>query len=185
MVKRSLILFLQFFLLSANTHSQTKKNNDLKINDPAPIFTLRNLDNENIFIRDYCGNLRQPWKNKVKHVVIISFFTTYCQPCIKEIHELMDIYTDYKTHDFKVFLLDLREKKETVHKFIEVNKINLPVLLDKYGVVAKKYAVTSVPRIFVINRDGKLIWKTKGYSENLNDNLRAVLQQEFKQESEN
>ena len=97
----------------------------------------------------------------------------------------MDIYEDFKMYNLKLFLIDLREKRENVRKFIEKNKIHLPVLIDKYGVVAKKYGVTSVPRIFAINREGKLIWKTKGYAENLNEKLRVVLQQEFNQKSEN
>ena len=35
----------------------------VKIGDDSPAFYLRTIDNEDFFIRDYCGEkLRQPWK---------------------------------------------------------------------------------------------------------------------------
>ena len=168
-------------LLSLNAFSQIKEIDTLKINDPAPRFILRNLAGNDIFIRDYCGELRQPWKNKVQHVVILSFFTTYCKPCLKEIPVLEEIVQKYKNNDLKVFLIDLKEKQEIVNKFVTEKKFKLPVLLDRYGVVAKKYKVTSVPRIFILSRDGKLIWMTRGYSENLGSELGKVLKQQFEE----
>ena len=173
------VLFIHLFF--TNAFSQHKEIDSLKINDPAPKFVVRNLNGENIFLRDYCGELRQPWKNKVQHVVILSFFTTYCKPCLKEISVLQKLLQRYQEKELKTFLINLKEDKEHVGKFVAEKKFNLPVLLDKYGVVAKKYDVTSVPRIFVISRKGKLIWKTRGFSENLDEELTKVLNEQFEE----
>ena len=62
-----------------------------------------------------------------------------------------------------------------VKKFIREKNLLGTILLDKYGVVAKRYDATTLPRLFVIDRDGKLAWKTKGYHENLADELTSVL----------
>ena len=69
---------------------------NLKIGDPAPLFVLKSLDDDRVFLRDYCGELRQPWKNKTKHVVLVSFFATWCKPCHKEIYELQETIKKYK-----------------------------------------------------------------------------------------
>jgi thiol-disulfide isomerase/thioredoxin len=175
------IIFLSVFLFvfSIKAFPQIKATTSLKLNEPAPVFVIRNLENEDVFLRDYCGKLRKPWKNQKKHTIILSFFTTYCKPCLKEIPELETISQSYQDNHLKIFLINLKESKELVAKYISEKGFKLPVLLDRYGVVAKKYGVTSVPRVFIIDGDGKLIWMTKGYSENIGKQITTVLETQF------
>ena len=149
------------------------------VGDLAPIFALRDLQDNDVFIRDYCGELRQPWKNNEPQVVLLSFFTTYCQPCLKEFPILIKLSQKFIHQNLKILLVDLKEDKKRVQKFATEQGIKLPVLLDRYGVVAKKYGVTSVPRIFVINEQGKLIWMTKGFSPSLEHDLMQLLNSKF------
>lgn len=180
MQKKDIILHgLLFFLLTINISPWNKEKDSLKINEPAPLFVLRNLKGEAIFLRDYCGKLRQPWKNKKKHVVILSFFTTYCKPCLKEIPELERLTEIYRNKNLKAFLINLKEDRDLVNQFVNQKGIKLPVLLDRYGVVANKYGVTSVPRIFVINQDGRLVWMTRGYEGNFKEKLTKVLRSQL------
>ena len=151
----------------------------LKINQPAPTFVLKSLKNDYVYLRDFCGVLRPPFKNKKQHVVIVSFFATWCKPCLKEIEELKTVLSNFRQKKLKLFLIDLKEEKSVVDKF--VRQYNLPgtILLDKYGVVAKNYGVTTLPRLFVIDRNGKLVWKTKGFQKDLADELMSVLKDLF------
>jgi thiol-disulfide isomerase/thioredoxin len=148
---------------------------ELKLNEPAPTFVLRSLNDDEVFLRDFCGELRQPWKNKTKHVVILSFFTSYCQPCRKEIPELQAIVAQDTSQTLTALLVNLKEEKELVAKYAADMGFTLPVLLDRYGMIAKKYGVSSVPRIFIIDKEGKLVWMTKGYDEKLGENIKAAL----------
>jgi cytochrome c biogenesis protein CcmG, thiol:disulfide interchange protein DsbE len=147
----------------------------LKINQPAPIFVLKSTENKYVYLRDFCGELRPPTINKKQHVVIVSFFASWCKPCLKEIDELKRVLLSFRNTNLILFLIDLKENKSVVDKF--VRQYNLPgtVLLDKYGVAAKKYGVTTLPRLFVINKNGILVWKTKGYQTNLVDEITIVL----------
>jgi thiol-disulfide isomerase/thioredoxin len=78
MVNRSILLFLLLFVLN----SQVVISSDM-IGKEAPLFSLPDLNNEYVALRDLCGEkLRKPWKNKTKHVVVLSFFATWCKPCI-------------------------------------------------------------------------------------------------------
>ncbi|MBN2008938.1 TlpA family protein disulfide reductase [candidate division KSB1 bacterium] len=152
---------------------------ELAVGDAAPTFVLRDMQDDDVFLRDFCGQLRQPWKNKTKHVVILSFFTSYCKPCLKEIPELQKIAAEFGENDLKVFLVNLKEDKELVQKYIAEKGFTLPVLLDRYGMIAKKYGVTSVPRIFIIDKEGNIAWLTKGYDEKLAENIHQALNELF------
>jgi len=167
--KTWLTLFFAIIIsLPVNSFSQTK---NLKIGEPAPTFVLKSLNGNYVYLRDFCGKLRPPIKLKKQHVVIISFFATWCKPCMKETQELKKIAEQFKDKDLKLFLINLKEEKSLVKKF-SLNK-DLPgmILLDRYGVVAKKYGVSSLPRLFLIDRKGKLAWMTKGYKKNLSQIL--------------
>lgn len=58
--------------------------------------------------------------------------------------------------------IDIKEKKKRVKKYVERQKLFLPVLLDKDGKVANSYGVRSHPDHFFIDREGKFIGKTVG-----------------------
>ncbi len=58
--------------------------------------------------------------------------------------------------------VDIKEKKELVKRYVERQKLSLPVLLDKDGKVAYTYAVRSHPDHFFISREGEFIGKTVG-----------------------
>ena len=176
-------IFITFILvfLYTNSFTQIKEKVSLEIGQAAPTFVLRDLDGNNIFLRDYCGNLRQPWKNKIKHVVILSFFTTYCKPCLKEIPELINLKEKYKDADLKIFFVNLKEGNNDVSKYLKEKGFKIHVLLDRYSVVAKMYDVTTVPRIFIIDKEGMLAWFTKGYDKKLGKKLDLTLENIFKE----
>src|SRR3989339_303048 len=60
----------------------------LKEGESTPVFMLPSLNGERVSLRDYCGQLRNPWKNKNKHITILSFMASYCVPCRHEIPQL-------------------------------------------------------------------------------------------------
>lgn len=146
------------------------QNMILKEGDDAPTFYLRSVDNTDFFLRDWCGRkLRKPWIHKTKYTIILSFFATWCIPCLKEIPHLEHIANKYKNERVRIFLIDVKEDKETVKKFLIKNKIHLPVLLDRYGMVSKKYGVSSLPRLIIIDKSGKIALVKHGYSENVKE----------------
>ncbi|HDQ00670.1 MAG TPA: TlpA family protein disulfide reductase, partial [bacterium] len=151
----------------------------LKIGDPAPTFALKSIQNEYVYLRDFCGKLRPPTKDKKQHVVIISFFATWCQPCHKEIAELTEVLGEFKDKPIKVLLINLEEEKSKVESFLKNRKYPGIVLLDKYGMVAKNYGVTSIPRLFVVSKDGKLVWQTEGYQQDFKQKTRDALKKLF------
>lgn len=150
------ILFSAFYIaFFQNAFGQEKKNNLLLPGSQAPTFTLPGADNNYVFLRDICGEkLRKPWKNKIKHVVVLSFFATWCVPCQKEIPRLMELQKRFSAENIKFFLIAVGEKKEKALSFARRKNYSLPLLFDQYQVVAKKYRVNSLPRLVIIDKNG-------------------------------
>ncbi len=172
-----------FLLLISLSYSQLfaaePASSPLKIGEKAPTFYLKDVQNNDIFLRDYCGEkLRKPWKNKEKYVVVLSFWATWCGPCQKEIPVLQHIMDEYSGKKVKAFLIAVGEKKEKVAPFAQKKKFRLPVLLDIYSVVStKKYQVPALPRLFVIDQNGIIRHMEEGFKneQHLRSALKAVL----------
>lgn len=163
------------------TGSSLGQNADsLKVGDMAPGFVMKPLDGgKNVFLRDYCGEeLRQG--NTQKHVVLLSFFASYCEPCKREIPVLHEVLDYFKDQPLKVFLVGflpgeddavsrkmksnagiIQRRKEKARMFVEQGKYTLPVLMDIVGTTAKSYKITynnhkfaRLPHSFLIDKNG-------------------------------
>jgi peroxiredoxin len=169
-IKTIMIFLLLFLLYSISAIAQTGIDS-LKIGDEAPKFFLRDLNDQEVYLSDYSGKkLRQPWKNKEKHVIIVSFFATWCEPCKKEIPHLKSIYNEYKDKKVKIFMIDVGEEKDVVEPFVKEYGIEMPVLLDKYNAAAEKYqavikGLAKLPRLFVIDQEGIIRMKKMGFHD--------------------
>jgi thiol-disulfide isomerase/thioredoxin len=158
----AVILLVLFF--SQVIFAGDNKIDSLEIGSQAPSFTLPDLNSSYVFLRDFCGEkLRKPWKNKVKHVVVVSFFATWCVPCQKEIPHLMKIREKFKSRPVKFFLIDVGEKLEEVSPFVKKNGYTIPVLLDQYQVTKDKYGAHSLPRLVVLDKNGMVRHYKKGF----------------------
>jgi thiol-disulfide isomerase/thioredoxin len=185
-------LLITIFVLSSfiNGFSQEQSNNkalDLKAGDEAPAFYLKDLQGKDVFLRNFCGEkLRQPWKNKTKYAVILSFFASWCEPCKREVPILEEVAEKYKDKKLKIFLVNVGEKKDVVKPFVEKQGYSLPVLLDVYKVVSeKKYNIKSLPRLIIIDPNGVIRLVKRGFHdrEKFTTTLQGVLDEMFVGES--
>ena len=122
------------------------------------------------FLNDYSSlkgkSVRKSGGKKEKHIVVLSFFATWCGPCIKEIKELQILKEEYADKPVAFFLIDLtdyyRNKNPKSYKnspetltFLNKKGLNkIPILFDDRGILAKDYKAEDVlPRLFVIDKN--------------------------------
>lgn len=162
------IIFFTLVLISIRSAfaQNTSSPDSLKVGDSAPTFSLPDLNNNYVFLRDFCGTkLRKPWINKTKHVVVLSFFATWCGPCIKEIPYVEKLMEEYKGKPIRFYLIDVGEDPALVRPFIKKYNIKLPVLVDRYMKTSEKYGANSLPRLVVIDKNGTVIKLRRGFTE--------------------
>lgn len=146
----------------------------VQIGKVVPGFYLRGLHGEDFFLSKYCGE-KAKRKGEIR-AIVISFFATWCKPCIKEIPQLEEIYKRYSDKGVKIWLIDVGENVEKVRTFVEDQKIGLPVLMDSYSRISKdKFGVESLPSLFVMDPDGRIAYVSRGYRPDLERELGKVL----------
>ena len=116
-------------------------------------FTLQGLEGKPISLSDYKGK-----------VVFIDFWATWCPPCRLSIPYVEKLYEQYKDNeDFVVLGINLEESKEDITKFMKKQKMNYPILLSDKKVISN-YKITSIPRFFLIDRNGEIYNKYVGFA---------------------
>lgn len=100
------------------TEEDTVEDIGLKPGDDAPKFALRSTTGDYELLSKWCGEtLSRPASQPVRHVVVASFFATWCIPCMKELPHLQNLYEKYGGEDIKFFLIDITEATRGVEGF--------------------------------------------------------------------
>lgn len=105
-------------------------------------------------------------------VTFISYWATWCPPCIAELPSIEALYADYGT---KVqFLLITNENPEVVEKFLKKKEIDLPAVLPAMETPEILFE-RSIPTNYIIDQKGNIVVKEKGASDWNSDSIRAIL----------
>lgn len=192
MGKSIILAFVFGFLIVLSPSKSVNANivlkvDSLKVGDEAPRFVMRNLmTGEDVYLRDYTGKtLREPWKKKERHVVVLSFWATWCQPCKNEIPILSKLALEFKNLPIKFFLVNTMEKSEqiedSVHDTYKNRGYVLPCLVDPSCRNAGQYSVRSLPALVVIDKFGTIRKFDRGYHENFQVELEKLLNELVKE----
>jgi thiol-disulfide isomerase/thioredoxin len=130
--------------------------------EPAPRFRAKTLTGEN-FTNDSL-------KGKV---ILLQFWTTWCQYCRSEQSLLDDISHDFGDKGLVVLAVDVGESKKTVKKFLLENPRSCRIVLTEDTNLAAMYAATRYPIYVVIDRDGNIVGTQRGAAGE--DALRRLL----------
>jgi thiol-disulfide isomerase/thioredoxin len=109
------------------------------------------------------------------HVLLVTFFATWCPPCIQEIPSFIELQDSYKAKGFSVVAFSVDEgDPAALYKLIEKYGINYPVLLADLDISRGFGGVSGIPVTFLVNRQGEIVKKYLGYVEH------DVLEEEIK-----
>jgi len=170
--------------------NDTTKDPGLQVGDIAPSWALMAGPGKFEFLKNWTEikgkKLRKPITQPDRHVLVLSFFATWCKPCMKELPHLENLYQKYKDEKIKFFLIDITEATRTVKGLEEMPKagpflkkkgITMPILYDSRGVAKERYGAKTLPRLFVVDKYRIIQLAKTGFDENedFEGELSAVL----------
>ena len=169
----------------------------LKAGDIAPSWALMSGPGKFEFLKTWTEEkgkkLRKPMTQPDRHVVVLSFFATWCKPCMKELPHLQNLYEKYKGEKIKFFMIDITEATRTVRgledspkagPFLADKGITMPILNDSRGVAKKRYGAKTLPRLYVVDKYRTIRLAKKGFDEgeDFEGELIAVIDELLKEE---
>ena len=100
--------------------------------------------------------------------MIISFWATTCKPCIRELDAINDSYPDWiEEANFRVVAVstdDSRFSSQARALAEGYGWSDFMVLYDKNQEFMRAMNVTRTPQVFVVDKDGKIVYSHTGYT---------------------
>jgi len=164
----AMLIISTFVLLYITNKKDPLKPPTPLLNKNIPEFNIKNLfDSDKIFSE----------KNLQNKVVLINFFASWCFPCKIEHPLFFEIKKDYP----EIFLLGVNFKDKLDDAANYLNKNGNPysvVVSDDDGMLGFDFGVLGLPETFLVNKEGKIIFKHIGKltREIINDKIKPLLQ---------
>ncbi len=111
-------------------------------------------------LKDSSGNTFSIASLKGK-VVLIDFWSSWCQPCRRQIPELKEIYSDFGPEKFTILGISMDDKKEMWLKAIEKDKQGWLQFCElvpwQYNKISDRFFINSIPSNYLLNADGNIL----------------------------
>ena len=135
--------------------------------DTPPDYLGYDSNGKKVWVRDHKGK-----------IVVVTFWATWCPPCLKELTVLARLQRRLGPDVIKVVAVNYKESKR---KFRLIKKAftDSPITLthDKKNSIGKKYGVDAIPHLIIIGKDGKISYQARGYGEGSIDMLVEIINQ--------
>ncbi len=122
--------------------------------DVAPDFTVEMLDGSKVTLSELQGK-----------PTLLIFWATWCPPCRLELSKLQEHIIDPYGDKINVLPISRGEERGKVKSYISKMGYTFAIGLDGDQSIYSKYATNYIPRCFVIDANGKVLYSGVGYDE--------------------
>lgn len=149
-MKKNILLFL--FLSGIFVYSQKT----------LPNLKLKNLNGKAVLL----SNLT---KNKT---VVISFWATWCGPCVNELDAIAEQYDDLQEDGFKLIAVSIDDSrtKSRIKPLVNGKDWDYTILLDSNQELKRALNITNVPYVIIV-KNGKIVYTHSGYNPGSEEEL--------------
>ncbi len=116
-------------------------------------FNLEGMNGNEVNLNDYKGKF-----------VLLNFWATWCAPCRKEMPAMSNLHNEFGGSGLEVVGVHVGPSLAGIKKFLEAVPVSFTILIDKDMSLAS-WGVRGLPTTFLINPEGKLVYKAVGERE--------------------
>ena len=152
-MKVCLNLFFAMIILCFSFNAASSQ--DLKA---IPSASIKNMKNETIDTKDFT-NEGKPF--------IISFWATWCKPCIMELNAISEVYEDWlEETGVKVIVISIDDSRSSkkVAPFVKSRNWKYESYLDENSDFKRAMNVNNPPHTFLFSGNGEIVWQHNGYA---------------------
>lgn len=151
-MKTSYTLYIACLLMMASLSANAQK-----IKKTLPDVSIKTLDGTTVSTKDL---------ELDGHPTIISFWATWCKPCIRELGAIHDLYPDWQ-EDTKVKLIaisiDDSRSRARAKSLVKGKRWEYETYIDENGDLKRAMNVLNVPHTFILNKKGEIVWQHTSY----------------------
>ncbi len=152
MKKILIITILLFSLLQIN-------------NAQLPNIKLKNIEGKTISTNQLVNG---------ENPIIISFFATWCKPCLRELMAIHEVYEDWQDETgVKVIAvsIDTGANSLKVKPLARSKGWDYEVLLDVNEKFKRALNVGMIPTVLIVNPKGEIVYRHSGYADGSENKL--------------
>lgn len=99
-------------------------------------------------------------------VVLVSFWATWCRPCIEDMPVLARLHNRFKSSGFSVLGISVDDDPRTAATYLEQHPVPFPCGFagGMRSEIARRYTVEAIPLTVLIDRQGLMAQVTVGFS---------------------
>jgi peroxiredoxin len=162
----SLIVFSTSHLVCAQVPPETTLTHE---GQKAPTYKYAPIDGKEVNLKKLRGK-----------VVLVSFFTTNCEPCIDEMAPLeKDVWQKFKDKKFAMLAIGRGHENKALSEFAKQRQLTFPLVADPKQKIYTLFATMHVPRSYVIDAEGKIVFQSVGYQANDFADMISAIEQEL------
>lgn len=169
---KTILLWLCLAIYATGIRAQEQEWK-VSLGEQVPSFVIKDKKDNILKIEDLKGK-----------VVLINFFATWCPPCRQELPRMQkEVWEKWgKRDDFAVMVLAREEGWDKLDPFMKNNEYSFPIYPDLKREVFSLFAESMIPRNVLINKDGKIIYQSIGYSADEFSKLIELIRKELTEE---
>ncbi len=153
-LRKGLLMVLTVLFNTAPALAADDPDSKVKVGDPAPSFTATTTDKTEVSLETYKGQ-----------VLLLNFFAIWCPPCRTELPLIeTNIWKKLKSQGVAVLVVGREHAVDELRDFKKKQKLTVPIAGDPKREVYGKYAENTIPRNYVIGKDGKIAFVGTGFN---------------------
>lgn len=158
-MKPTLCLSIMFLCCMAAVFGQNEPATNPIGLKKIPSVEVKTLDNKTFNTKDISNNGKP---------IIISFWATWCKPCVNELTTISDVYDEWKEETgVKLIAISIDDSKTSgnVSPLVNGKSWDYEVYLDVNSDFRRAMNVNLIPHTFVINGNNEIVWQHTSFSQ--------------------
>lgn len=99
---------------------------------------------------------------------VISFFATWCKPCLRELRAINELYPDWQDETGMKLIAISTDEAQNVHKvkpLVDSEGFEYEVLLDSNQDLQRSLGIQMIPYVMIVDGQGNIVETRNGYTD--------------------